>query len=76
MAGEFCLSPSHLVCWLTHGQSTEARLQADFRTVQSERAKLQQLIESLNNVSAENERTRAEDRAKAESRVEELQREA
>ncbi|EIW67749.1 hypothetical protein TREMEDRAFT_64341 [Tremella mesenterica DSM 1558] len=57
-------------------QSTENRLQADFRTVQSERAKLQQLIDNLNTVHSENERTRVDERAGYERRIEELQRDS
>jgi nucleoprotein TPR len=56
-------------------QSTEARLQADFRSVQSERAKLQQLIENYTNISAEAERSRGNERAKLEKRIDELTRE-
>jgi nucleoprotein TPR len=56
-------------------QSTESRLQSDFRTVQTERAKLQQLIDNLNNVNAEGEKTRAEERDRLEKRIEELQKE-
>jgi nucleoprotein TPR len=50
-------------------------LQTDFRAVQKERAKLQQLIDNLNSVSAESEKTRAEERQRMEKRVEEVQRE-
>jgi len=53
-------------------QSTEDRLQSDFRTVQSERARLQQLIDGLNNVNAENEKTRTEERIKLEKRADEV----
>lgn len=56
-------------------QSTEARLQADFRTVQAERTRLTSLIENLNGVSTENDRSRGEERKRLETRVEELQRE-
>jgi nucleoprotein TPR len=56
-------------------QSAESRLQSDFRSVQSERAKLQQMIDNLNNISTENERTRAEERARLEKRVDDLQKE-
>jgi len=48
-------------------------LQSDFRTVQSERARLQQLIDGLNNVNAENERTRTEERIRLEKRADELE---
>ncbi|KAL7420443.1 Protein mlp1 [Cryptotrichosporon argae] len=56
-------------------QSTQARLQADFTAVQQERARLQHAIDNLNSVGSENERTRAEDRARLERRIEEAQRE-
>jgi nucleoprotein TPR len=56
-------------------QSNEYRLQTDFRAVQSERAKLQQLIDNLNSVSAESEKSRSEERKRLEKRVEEVQRE-
>ena len=48
-------------------------MQSDFRTVQSERARLQQLIDGLNNVNAENERTRTEERIRLEKRADELE---
>lgn len=57
-------------------QGIETRLQADFRTVQEERARLQQLIDNLQSISAENERTKAEERERLEKRINELQREA
>lgn len=57
-------------------QGVEARLQADFRTVQEERARLQQLIENLQGIAAENERTKVEERERLEKRIDELQREA
>lgn len=60
---------------LTPGQSNEYRLQTDFRAVQNERAKLQQLIDNLNSVNAESEKTRSEERQRMEKRVEEVQRE-
>ena len=74
-SGQFVIWSS-LLPDLTDGfnQSNESRLQTDFRTVQSERARLQQLIENLNNVGTENERTRNEDRMRLEQRIEELQR--
>jgi nucleoprotein TPR len=57
-------------------QSNEYRLQTDFRSVQNERAKLQQLIDNLNSVSAESEKSRSEERQRMEKRVEEAQRES
>lgn len=56
-------------------QSNEYRLQSDFRAVQNERAKLQQLIDNLNSVSAESEKTRSEEKQRMEKRVEDVQRE-
>lgn len=56
-------------------QSNEYRLQTDFRAVQNERAKLQQLIDNLNSVNSESEKTRSEERQRMEKRVEEAQRE-
>jgi nucleoprotein TPR len=65
--------------WMSYSdqriQSIESRLQSDFRSVQSERARLQQLIENLNNVNTESERTRVEERNRLMHRIEELQRE-
>jgi nucleoprotein TPR len=57
------------------GQNTENRLQSDFRTVQAERTRLTQLIENLNGVSTEHDRTRQEERGRLEKRVAELQQE-
>ena len=57
----------------TDEQSTEDRLQTDFQTVQTERTKLQQLIDGLNNVNAENEKTRTEERIRLEKRAEALE---
>ncbi len=56
-------------------QGTESRLQADFRAVQSERARLQSLIDGYTNVNVESDRTRNEERAKLEAKVDELQKE-
>lgn len=56
-------------------QSNEYRLQTDFRAVQNERAKLQQLIDNLNSVSAESDKTRLEEKQRVEKRVEDVQRE-
>lgn len=44
--------------------------------MQEERARLQQLIENLQGIAAENERTKAEERERLEKRIDELQREA
>lgn len=74
VGGEFCLSMVQHT-WADCLQGTEARLQSDFRSVQSERAKLQQLIENYTNVSAESERSRGEERKKMEKRIDELTRE-
>nr|XP_031858524.1 uncharacterized protein CI109_006047 [Kwoniella shandongensis]KAA5525596.1 hypothetical protein CI109_006047 [Kwoniella shandongensis] len=57
-------------------KSTESRLQSDFAQVQSERVKLQQLIDNLKNVASEAERSRAEERIQLEKRIEDLGREA
>ncbi|WWC63005.1 uncharacterized protein I303_105603 [Kwoniella dejecticola CBS 10117] len=57
-------------------KSTESRLQSDFAQVQSERVKLQQLIDNLKNVATEAEKSRSEERGQLEKRIEELQREA
>jgi nucleoprotein TPR len=43
--------------------------------VQTERTRLQQLVENLNGLSTESERTRSEERVRLEKCVEELQRE-
>ena len=56
-------------------QTTETRLQSDFRTVQTERTRLQQLIDNLNNVHAETEKTRAEEKARLEKRVDDTEKE-
>ena len=56
-------------------QSNEYRLQTDFRAVQNERAKLQQLIDNLNSVSAESDKTKLEEKQRMEKRVEDVQRE-
>lgn len=57
-------------------KSVEARLQSDFAQVQSERVKLQQLIDNLRNVANEAEKSRIEEREGLEKRIEEVQREA
>ncbi|ADV25676.1 nucleoprotein TPR [Cryptococcus gattii E566] len=57
-------------------KSLEARLQSDFAQVQSERVKLQQLIDNLRNVANEAEKSRIEEREGLEKRIEEVQREA
>lgn len=56
-------------------ESFQSRLQSDFAAVQQERARLQHSIENLTSVQGENERTRGEERAKLERRIDELQRE-
>lgn len=75
MAGKLTLPHSPLGEKLTWVQSNEYRLQTDFRAVQNERAKLQQLIDNLNSVSAESEKTRLEEKQRMEKRVEDVQRE-
>ncbi|KAE8542037.1 hypothetical protein D1P53_001516 [Cryptococcus gattii VGV] len=57
-------------------KSVEARLQSDFAQVQSERVKLQQLIDNLKNVANEAEKSRIEEREGLEKRIDEVQREA
>ncbi|KAK8864149.1 hypothetical protein IAR55_001395 [Kwoniella newhampshirensis] len=57
-------------------KSTESRLQSDFAQVQSERVKLQQLIDNLKNVASEAERSRTEERSQLEKRIDDLGREA
>ncbi|WOO78025.1 Nucleoprotein TPR [Vanrija pseudolonga] len=57
-------------------ESVQSRMQTDFSTVQQERVRLQHLIDNLNSVSTENERTRTEERTRLERRIDELQREA
>ncbi|KAL0240713.1 hypothetical protein I308_106513 [Cryptococcus tetragattii IND107] len=57
-------------------KSVEARLQSDFAQVQSERVKLQQLIDNLRNVANEAENSRIEEREGLEKRIEEVQRES
>ncbi|KIR70583.1 nucleoprotein TPR [Cryptococcus deuterogattii CA1014] len=57
-------------------KSVEVRLQSDFAQVQSERVKLQQLIDNLRNVANEAEKSRIEEREGLEKRIEEVQREA
>ncbi|ODN74219.1 hypothetical protein L202_07665 [Cryptococcus amylolentus CBS 6039] len=57
-------------------KSVESRLHSDFSQVQSERVKLQQLIDNLKNVASEGDKSRAEERQALEKRIEELQREA
>nr|ODO02371.1 nucleoprotein TPR [Cryptococcus depauperatus CBS 7855] len=56
-------------------KSIESRLHSDFCQVQSERIKLQQLIDSLRTVVTEADKTRIEERETLEKRVESLQRE-
>lgn len=56
-------------------ESIQSRLESDFAAVQQERAKLQHSIDTLNSIHGEHERTRAEERAKLERRIDELQRE-
>ncbi|WVN85682.1 uncharacterized protein L203_100831 [Cryptococcus depauperatus CBS 7841] len=56
-------------------KSIESRLHSDFCQVQSERIKLQQLIDSLRTVVTEADKTRIEEREILEKRVESLQRE-
>ena len=75
MAGELTGPRQRLGVKLTCVQSNEYRLQTDFRAVQNERAKLQQLIDNLNSVSAESEKTRSEEKQRMEKRVEDVQRE-
>lgn len=57
-------------------ESIQSRLQSDFSTVQQERVRLQHLIDNLNNVSTESEKTKNEHRTMLERRIDELQREA
>lgn len=59
-----------------HWESVKTRSETDLATVQQDRARLLQSVESLQGINSEHQRTRDEDRAKLEKRIEELQREA
>jgi hypothetical protein len=57
-------------------ETTRARIETDYATVQKDRVELRQRVDSLMGINAESGRTQAEEMDKLEKRIDELQREA